>query len=220
MLPGMGYPPADPVSRRANHRSAASAGELGFLPYLCCPYLRFSLLPHRRTPIVVVACLALLILGYVNFRAERQNVRLYDTYFSAIPAGGYGTQRSLSTLGTYREAGSILRQGIQYHQQGKYNFALAALRNYLEGNPLPGDHSAALLAATAAAATGDYPSARYFLDQMPREEAEQQEQYNWYRGLFALREGQTARAKKHFTLIAERSGPYQTAGKEILDKIK
>jgi hypothetical protein len=176
-------------------------------------------LPSRRIIILILLSLTLGVLGYVNHQRATTHLRLFQTYFSAIPAGGYGTQRGLKAKKMEDEQ-PLLRQGIRYHQQGKYGHALMALRNYLEGGTVSGVPPAELLAATAAAAIGEYQTGVYFLDQMPRDQADQRHQYGWYRGLFALREGNLSLAEHHLVQVARDAGPYQMKAEQLLTKLE
>lgn len=112
--------------------------------------------------------------------------RLFEKYFEASPANGYGTQRSL-VADISDEDASILRQGVTYHQQADYDLALVSFRAYLESNPAPATDQPLLLAATAAIATGHYAEGEEYLNQIPADETEAGVASRWYIALLLLR---------------------------------
>lgn len=142
-----------------------------------------------------LAGVAILFYGFLHYRSETRPQRLFQTYFTAIPPAGYGIKRSVAVFTgdpareqTAEEA-SIYRQALRYHQEERYDYALMAWTAYLEHDPLPKDYRPHLLAATAAAASGDYPRAEELLAEMPRETEVAAASYHWYRALLFLRDG-------------------------------
>lgn len=110
--------------------------------------------------------------------------RLYAEYFDAEPVSGYGTQRAFVRL-TDQEA-SVLRQAITYHQDRDYDYAIMAFRNYLATNPIPADPRIAVLAGTAAMATGHHQEAREYFDLLTEEDGFAYAESLWYGALNEL----------------------------------
>ncbi len=163
--------------------------------------------------------LALCTLAVSQYRTARQGALLYAEYFSPIPPGGYGAQRVLTAAATDTDA-SILRQGISYHQEGRYDYALTAFRAYLESHPEPEGYTVELLAATAAMASGEYSEGESYLEAMPKEVPAAKAAYIYYQALLTLRNEDLEQAGRKLELLKglQAGGLFPAA--EILDELK
>lgn len=141
---------------------------------------------------LITALLLLSVFATATYGESNEGALLFEEYFEAEPAGGYGTQRSLAA-GVSDEDASILRQGIAYHQQADFDLALVAFRAFLESNPIPTTDQPLLLAATAAIATGHYAEGEEYLEQIAEDDSEVGTAANWHQALLHLRkEGRSA----------------------------
>lgn len=166
--------------------------------------------PAKLTLFLSAAGLLLILLaagGYHHYRSQTAHLRLFDEYFDARPAGGYGVPRALVSplkpAAVADQDASILRQAIAYHQTGEFAGALAASRAWLESNPAPRDHRAHLLGATAAVEVGEYATARALLDDLPQGEPALGLERDYYLGLLDVYEGELARAATRLERVAQ-----------------
>lgn len=165
--------------------------------------------------------IALCTLAISSYRTARQGTILYAEFFTPTPPGGYAAERTLTAgqVTTDTDA-SILRQGITYHQEERYDYALASLRAYLESNPDPVNPNVELLAATAAMASGEYAEAESYLQDMPRETAKAEGAYLYYGALINLREEQLEAAENKLITLGKLPGAEMYPAAEILEKMK
>lgn len=167
---------------------------------------------------LLVAIIALSIFALLRFQQEKRGELLFEAYFSPQPVMGYSTQRSLTPAATAPEL-SLLRQGIAYHQQEDYAFALASLRAYLEGHPLTETAEPYLLAATAAIATGRYAEGLELLEQIPPEAQAFHLAAAWHTALLKLREENFAAATVLLQQVAAQRGDGQYPVGELLRQV-
>lgn len=140
-------------------------------------------------------------------------VLLFEEYFDAAPANGYGTQRSLAA-GISDEDASILRQGILYHQQADYDLALVSFRAFLESNAETASDRDLLFAATAAIATGHYAEGGEYLDLITEDDSEPGTAANWHQALLHLRGEERKAALAELRLVEQATaGRSYPAGK-------
>lgn len=140
--------------------------------------------------------LAICTLAVASFHSEKRGQRLYEEYFEATPPSGYGAQRALGTSNVTDADQSILRQGINYHQAGRYDYALTSFRAYLESNPEPETYTVELLAATAAMASGEFLEGKGYLETMTLDAPAAKAAYYWYQALLELRNEDLTEARQ------------------------
>lgn len=159
-----------------------------------------------------MAFLVLTVYVVQNFRQENVGPELAASYFSAEPVEGYGVRRALAAGEEDSGSISVLRQGINYHQNGDYRLALTSLRAYLAEEPLTRDYLPAYLASTAAFATGRYAESREFIEEMRRDTPSARAAFLWQSALLELREDDIAGARWHLqALSGDAADQYATA---------
>lgn len=156
-----------------------------------------------RSIVILIALLAGISFVMFSYQQQEKGTALFEEYFDAAPPTGYGLQRGFQVAGGSDLDASMLRQGVLYHQQGKYDLALPALRAYLEGNPTPENYLPQFLAATAALATGEYAEGAIYLEAMPKEQGEAAAAAAWYGALLALRKKKYREATEQLRLIEQ-----------------
>lgn len=178
-------------------------------------------LPLTRTfTIALLAVITILtVFAMSSYRQGNAGTLLFEEYFSATPAQGYATQRSLAVAGNDTDA-SILHQGKLYHQQQDYDLALMSLRAFLESNPVPATGEPLFLAATAASATGHYAEAAEYLAQIAPDEPEYGPEASWHTALLLLKDEKPVAARPYLEGLKNSGRGNLYPVEEVLKKLQ
>lgn len=153
-----------------------------------------------------------------SYRSGNAGKLLAEEYFSALPAGGYGTQRALRPVTIATNDAAILDQGILFHQQQEYDKALVSFRAYLDAHPVTDDYLPGYLASTAAFATGRYHESEEYIGTIQRNSPTAQAAFHWQSAILALRREQFTAAQRHLGQVLELA-PAEYAAEELLLRV-
>lgn len=162
----------------------------------------------------LLLCCTLCVVAVQSYQSANTGRLLAEAFFDAQPPNGYGTQRVLTPVPATDAAASILRQGIRYHQEAKYDLALVSFRAYFADNPIIEDAQPASLAASAAFASGAYAETNRFIGELPADNVTKM----WLQALLELREENLVAAESLLSQLKNRTdNPYPAAA--LLDRL-
>jgi len=166
--------------------------------------------------LVFFAFVALCVVVFGSYRSGNAGKLLAEEYFTALPAGGYGTQRALRPVTIETNDAAILDQGILYHQQQEYDRALVSLRAYLDDRPVTDDYLPGFLASTAAFATGRYAESQEYIQSMQRSSRSAKAAFHWQSALLELRQEELTSAHHHLEQVVSLDSTGYAAGELLL----